>query len=97
MYGEALDRMKEEMGLKKVPEEKRRWIALYFGEMGNLLRHLPFGGFQKKGHEFGCLRLWLKYKNFKNKDRTWDTLGWRPLVSYRRHRYRRLFSLVSRL
>lgn len=62
MYGRALERMKEEMGLKKVSEEKRRWLALYFGELGNLLRHLPYGGFQKKGHEFGCLRLWMKYR-----------------------------------
>ncbi len=64
--------------------------------MGNGLFHLPFCELRGRGaHEFGCLRLWIKKKSFADLT-TWEELKWRPLVSFRKHRWRKLFSLLSR-
>jgi len=99
MYGKALQRAQTDMKLQRVPEEKRRWVAKYYGKMGSALKHQPYGAYRKRGHQFGCLRLWFKFKNMKVKkeERRWEDLAWRPLVSFQKHRYRRAFSMLSRL
>jgi hypothetical protein len=99
MYGRALEQAKKDLNLNKIPEQKRQWMAKYYGKLGGQLRHQPFGQYRRHGHEFGGLRLWFKYKNFKIKieERCWADLGWRPLVSFTRHRYKRALSLISRL
>lgn len=66
------------------------------GSLGNGLRYLPFAQLRATHqHRFGSLRLWPKFKNFLEQP-SWDTFRWRPLVSFEHHRWRRLFSLLSR-
>ncbi len=90
--------MEMEMGLKDVSGWSI-WKALEgIGRMAMALRYLPFCQCRKaKEHRYGCLRLWPKAKSVRNPKRSWKTLTFRPLVSYRQHRFRRLFSMVSRL
>jgi hypothetical protein len=94
-----LEKAKKDLNLRKVPEEKRCWMAKYYGKLGGGLHHQPFWNYRRHGHEFGCLRLWFKYKNMKIpvSERKWEDLGWRPLVSFTRHRYKRVLSMASRM
>jgi len=96
-YGEAMEKAKKDMKLRKVPEEKRRWVAKYYAKMGSTLKQQPFGAYKRHGHRFGCLRLWYTYKNMKMQERKWEEMAWRPLVSFQKHRYRKALSLLSRL
>lgn len=47
-------------------------------------------------HKFGVLRAWLKGRCLTAPPLSWDTLAWRPLVSYARHHWRELLSYLSR-
>ena len=83
-------------GMKVVDLEKLTRIFEEVSRRENTLRHLPFCQLRPKGkHRFGCLRGWVKKKSFMELE-GWASLRWRPLVSFREHRWRRLFSLLSR-
>ena len=99
MYGRAQQRMIREMGLEEVTGGELTRAFEGIGRMGSSLGYLPFCKLRGKGkHEFGCLRLWVKFKNFQipEEERRWEDLAWRPLVSFRGHRWRVLFSLLSK-
>ena len=99
MYLRALEEMKAGMDTLS-PEEVSR-IFEVIGRLGNGLKHLPYAALPKAScHEFGVLRLWCKLKSFKVDEGvvplSWSAFKWRPLVSFRKHRWRRVFSLLSR-
>ena len=52
--------------------------------------HLPFCELERGAREFGALRHWVKMKS-------WDDLKYRPVVSFKKQRWRKLWSLLSRL
>ena len=73
--------------------------------LGNGLHHFPFAELRgRRARKFGSLRLWIKKKSFDVWDKKEDggdemkgeDLKWRPLVSFREHRWRKLLSMVSR-
>ena len=100
MYGKAQQRMVRELGLEEVTGSELTRTFERIGRLGSALGHLPFCKLQGKGkHEFWGLRLWVKFKNMQipEEERRWDDLAWRPLVSFRGHRWRTLFSLLSKL
>ncbi len=64
--------------------------------LGARLAHLPYSRLRAAGtHRFGVLRAYLKSKSFYDLQ-TWTACRWRPLVSYRQHRWRVLLGLLSR-
>ena len=79
------------MAISEDRMEKLRADIFLFNEK---LKHLPYSKLKKGGHVMGCLRGWIKYKSLVD-PQCWDELKWRPLVSYRNHRWRRVLSLVS--
>ena len=82
-----------DMNELSIDEAKRVYDEI--GTAATGLRHLPYSSLRKtESHRFGCLRLWPKLKNFKDTIKL-DTLKYRPLVSYERHRWRRVLSLLS--
>ena len=99
MYGKELRRMTMEMGLQEVTGTELTRAFEGLGRLGSSIGHLPFCRLRGKGqHESGCLRLWAKLKNFQvaEEERRWEDLAWRPLVSFRGHRWRILFSMLSK-
>ena len=94
MYKHAEEQFAE--ALEELDEEARRSAYAEIGSLGTGLEHLPFCHLKHTStHEYGTLRLWIKLKNFQNLPE-WTEMRYRPLISYRRHRWRRAFSMLSR-
>ncbi len=82
--------------MKELSTDETQKVYDEIGIAANGLDHLPFAQLRKtKHHEFGMLRLWPKQKTFLQESR-WNEYKWRPLVSFRKHRWRRVLSLFSR-
>ncbi len=96
MYAQAKEQMMADMGLREVSDAEIFRILEGIGRLGSSLTHLPYCELRRTNeHRFGCLRLWPKFKNFGEEDLEWSAVKWRPLASFRQHKWRRLFSLVS--
>ena len=81
--------------MDELPQEEAERIFDQIGIAANHLNHLPFAQLRKTHyHEFGRLRLWPKLKSFRNPP-SWEEMSYRPLVSYRRHRWRKLLAFLS--
>jgi hypothetical protein len=94
MYGKVLEELSA--GMEDVPTNMINRVFARIGAAGQTLRHLPFAALRGAAtHKFGCLRGWVKKKSF-TEEMSWSTLKWRPLVSFREHRWRKLLSLLSR-
>ena len=75
-------------------ESKQVFDRIGTAECG--LRHLPYSNLRKTAHHrFGCLRLWPKLKVFRGKKTAWEDFKWRPLVSFKKHRWKRVLALLS--
>ena len=82
--------------MKHLSLDEEQVIYDEIGIAANHLRHLPFAGLRKTAtHQFGCLRLWPKLKSFRE-EVSWETLQFRPLVSFRKHQWRRVLALLSK-
>lgn len=60
----------------------------------------PLGRKRLGDHGWGTLCLWPKKKNFTETwvpTRTWSTLKVRPLISYHKHRYAKVYGWVSQI
>ena len=94
MYRYAAEEFAEDM--EELDEDAIMKTYAEIGSLGAELRHLPFCNLAHRStHQYGTLRPWIKFKNFKDLPE-WDEMRYRPLISYQRHRWRRLFSLLSR-
>lgn len=94
MYGEGLDAMGETM--EKIPEKEVATLFAKVGVAGNPLRHLPFSSLRKsKFHEYGVLRHWPKLKCFE-KLAGWSSLKWRHPISFQKHGWREVLSMLSK-
>ena len=94
-YAETVESLLENMEDVQGPTLNK--IFEKIGTAASVLRHLPYCGLKAKKHRFGCLRAWIKYKSFAEWDgKKWTDLKFRPLVSYKSHRWKKLFTMVSR-
>jgi hypothetical protein len=83
--------------MEELSQEKETDIYDRIGWLGNSLNYLPFARLRSaKFHRFGALRLWPKKKVFFNKPK-WEDFKYRPLVSFQKHRWKRLFALLFQL
>jgi hypothetical protein len=83
-------------GMKKLSGIETSSIFNEIGIIGNQLSHLPFASLRRTStHEFGVLRHWPKMKSAKTSAEFAD-YKWRPLVSFRKHRWRKVLALVSK-
>ncbi len=88
--------MKFAEGMEELDAEQTERIFDRIGTAAQGLFYLPYVSLKKTcKHEFGCLRLWPKLKSFKE-EKNIDDYKWRPLVSYRKHKWRKLLSLLSK-
>ena len=68
----------------------------HFFKWGKLVSHLAFCNLRiAGGHKVGALRLWPKAKSLVDLI-DWESLKWRPLVSYAGHHWKMMQSLASR-
>jgi hypothetical protein len=97
-YGKALRQMTYDMQLTEVQGAKLNRINENIGTLGSMLSYLPFCQLRPtSAHRFGAMRLWVKLKVFESEILGWNSLKWRPLVSYRQHKWRKLYAMTSRL
>ncbi len=83
-------------GMDDLDAEEIATINQDIPTIGARLGHLPFCKLRaSKTHRFGALRAYLKAKSFESLV-DWGGLKWRPLISFRKHRWRVLLSMVSR-
>ena len=95
-YAEAQTQMVNDMELQAVSSGEVSRILGGIGLLGGSSKHLPYCEIKRtNSHRFGCLRLWPKYEDFGVQNVWWADLKWRPLVSFRQHKWRRLFSMAS--
>ena len=83
-------------GMRRLSGPEAKAVFNRIGTAGCGLRHLPFSNLRKTAHHrFGCLRLWPKLKVFRHGKPLWEDFKWRPLVSFKRHRWKRVLGLLS--
>ena len=82
--------------MEQVPDHILAHISASIPTLGACLSHLPYSRLRAAHtHKFGVLRAYLKSKSFYDLQ-SWIDCRWRPLVSYRQHRWRILLGLLSR-
>ncbi len=88
-------------GMKRLTKHEAKEVFDRIGTAACGLKHLVYSNLKKtKFHRFGVLRLWPKFKSFKGNEGSkprWSDMKWRPLVSYKKHRWRKVLALLSRL
>lgn len=76
-------------------EEYSSLLGRFF-KRGTEIGELVFCHFRSAArHKFGLVRLWLKAKSIYSWPEDWESLLWRPLVSYARHWYAKLLSFLG--
>ena len=91
---ESVKILAEKAQLERLLGEEERTIWSRIRNIYNELKHLPFCNLMKGKHKFGVLQGWIKFKCLKD-DMTWQDVKMRPIVSYKNHRWRKLFTLMS--
>ena len=98
-WGDAVERfLRESMNFSVVSEETiSRWYMHRIFELSNKLEYMPYAKLRNANHHRpGIVRMFLKLKSLDESIVSWDTMKWRPLVSYYNHHYRTLFSYISK-
>ena len=68
-----------------------------FLELPTKLKHWPYTKLKKyKYHNYGHLVIWPKSRCVFGKIKSWGDISWRPLLSYKQHFYRNLFSITCK-